>query len=34
VAWHPEVQLAEPAGQPLFSWLVDRARARAHLSRS
>jgi putative glutamine amidotransferase len=28
VAWHPEVQLAEPAGQPLFSWLVARARAR------
>lgn len=28
VAWHPEVQLAEPAGQPVLDWLVGRARAR------
>jgi putative glutamine amidotransferase len=29
VAWHPEVQLTEAAGQPLVAWLVDRARARS-----
>jgi gamma-glutamyl-gamma-aminobutyrate hydrolase PuuD len=25
VAWHPEVQLDEPAGQPLFDWIVAAA---------
>jgi putative glutamine amidotransferase len=29
VAWHPEFQLAEPAGQPLFQWIVDAARQTA-----
>jgi putative glutamine amidotransferase len=28
VQWHPEAQLDEPAGQPLFDWLVRRAAAR------
>jgi putative glutamine amidotransferase len=26
VAWHPEFQLDEPAGQPLFQWIVEAAR--------
>ena len=26
VAWHPEFQLDEPAGQPLFDWIVEAAR--------
>jgi putative glutamine amidotransferase len=26
VAWHPEFQLDEPAGQPLFRWIVEAAR--------
>ena len=29
VAWHPEFQLSEPAGQPLFRWIVEAARAGA-----
>jgi putative glutamine amidotransferase len=28
VAWHPEMQLAEPAGQSLFHWVVEAAAAR------
>jgi putative glutamine amidotransferase len=34
VAWHPEVQLGEAAGQPLFTWLVETARARLESRRS
>ena len=28
VQWHPEWQLEDPAGQPLFDWLVEQARLR------
>jgi putative glutamine amidotransferase len=28
VAWHPEMQLDEPAGQALFHWIVEAAAAR------
>lgn len=28
VQWHPEWQLDDPAGQPLFDWLVEQARRR------
>ncbi len=29
VAWHPEFQLSDPAGQPLFRWIVEAARQAA-----